>query len=296
MTNRHDRIRDIFIAAVELPPEKRGAYLNEACGGDFELRMDLERLLEADGSTESFLIPAPASEIAAPRFAAGAVLADRFRVVRFIAAGGMGDVYEVDDIALNERLALKTIRPNLVGSENMLARFKREIQYAKRVTHPNVCRIHDFGVHRDGASEVVFLTMELLKGETLAARLRRQGRMSVAEALPLVIQMAGALGAAHKSGIVHRDFKTSNLMLVGEKVMVTDFGLARPSLSSKTEVTLTEFGKVVGTPAYMAPEQVAEDPACERHHGRWGTFRRKKTSQGPMPASQLRTRRISSGI
>lgn len=188
----------------------------------------------------------------------GKELAGRFRVIRFIAAGGMGDVFEVEDLELHEHVALKTIRAGVVRDPRMLARFKREIQYAKRVTHPNVCRIYDLGWHRDGESEILFLTMELLQGETLAEYLRSHGRMPRQEALPVIAQMAEALSAAHRAGVIHRDFKTSNVMLVGcgqaRKAVVTDFGLARAS-SAVDDDSVTEPGKVVGTPAYMAPEQ-----------------------------------------
>jgi eukaryotic-like serine/threonine-protein kinase len=262
--------------------------------------------------------PSPRSDSGGVRrftFAPGDLAAGRYRVVRFVAQGGMGEVYEVEDQELGERVALKTIRPEVAHEGKAIDRFKREIQLARVVTHPNVCRIFDLGVHRppEEASlpEVVFLTMELLGGETLARRLRRQGRISEAEALPLVRQMTGALAAAHAAGVVHRDFKSSNVVLMpGERrvasgeqrvasgeqrvasgeqrvasgeqkaeaagqspasqtldeaaesplaasavrVVVTDFGLARGSgMHSGTSLT---GEAMVGTPAYMAPEQV----------------------------------------
>lgn len=255
MTTPDDRIRGIFIKAVELPLERRGAFLEEACQGDVELRKEVERLIAADAETESFVFRPPLSMPA--RLEEGYLLVARFRVVRFIAAGGMGDVYEVEDLELGERLALKTIRPELVSDVRALARFKREVQFAKRVSHPNVCRIHDLGMHHDPVADMVFLTMQLLHGETLAERLRREGRMSLPEALPLVVQMAEALGAAHSAGVIHRDFKTSNVMLTGTKVVVTDFGLARSTAAGEDD-SLTESGYLVGTPAYMAPEQLTQ--------------------------------------
>jgi tetratricopeptide (TPR) repeat protein/tRNA A-37 threonylcarbamoyl transferase component Bud32 len=259
MENYHDRIRDIFIGAAEKPAEERALYLDEMCRDDAELRKKVERLIEADGSKDSFFAQAPASTAAIPRFPIGSILAERFRVVSYIAAGGMGDVYEVDDLALNARLAIKTIRSDLLGNKTALARFKREIQCAKQVTHPNVCRIHDLGSHHEGSAEIVFLTMELLHGQTLAERLRTIGRMPPEDALPLVVQMAEGLAAAHEVGIIHRDFKTSNVILAessaGTRAVVTDFGLARPT-DSNEGASLTESGKIVGTPTYMAPEQI----------------------------------------
>ena len=108
-----------------------------------------------------------------PAFAPGGVIAERYRVVRFIARGGMGEVYEVEDAELRDRVALKTVRPELARDGVAVERFKREIQLARKVTHPNVCRIFDIAHHRgDGADPVIFLTMEMLSGETLAQRLR----------------------------------------------------------------------------------------------------------------------------
>src|SRR3954464_3690127 len=137
-------------------------------------------------------------------------VAGRYRIVRFLARGGMGEVYEAEDLELGVRIALKTLR-TLAGSEGSsesraLDRFKREVQLARKVTHPNVCRIFDLGVHRPiGAKiDMAFLTMELLDGETLSAYMKREGKLSVARATPLVIQMARALGAAHRAGVVHR--------------------------------------------------------------------------------------------
>lgn len=247
---KNDRIYALFAAALELAAENRAAFLERACSGDATLQCGVERLLATEASTKTSV-----EKLARPQFATGKELASRFRIVRFIASGGMSDVYEAQDLELGERVALKTIRPEVVGDAGSLARFKREIQYAKRVTHPNVCRIHDLGSHRQGGTEIVFLTMELVQGRTLAAALRDTGRMTAEEALPIVMGMTEALAAAHDAGIIHRDFKTSNVMIADGKAIVTDFGLARATGSSD-EPSLTEVGKLVGTLAYMAPEQL----------------------------------------
>src|SRR5262249_46746084 len=189
-----------------------------------------------------------------PTFAPGETVAERYRIIRLLAGGGMGEVYEAEDLLLRERLALKTIRRDAAHDDRMLERFKREIQLARKVTHPNVCRIFDVGFHRDTA----FLTMELLCGETLDRRLRRTGRMSVADAEPIVAQLAAGLAAAHRAGVIHRDFKSANVMLVdhpaGTRAVITDFGLARPTTAPAADVTGN--GGIVGSPSYMAPEQV----------------------------------------
>jgi eukaryotic-like serine/threonine-protein kinase len=173
---------------------------------------------------------------------------------------------------LHERVALKTIRAEVLRDPHALERFKREVHLAKQVTHPNVCRIFDFTQHRfmfrhqvptegDGGNESVLLVaMELLEGETLAGRLKRERKLSRQEAGPIALQMAG-LGAAHEAGVLHRDFKPGNAVLTpvakGVRAVITDFGLAlRPGSESSLSGNITETGASFGTPAYMSPEQV----------------------------------------
>ncbi|MGH9492248.1 MAG: protein kinase domain-containing protein [Terriglobales bacterium] len=195
----------------------------------------------------------------------GDLIASRFRVVRRLGHGGMGEVYEADDLELHERVALKTVLPAVARNEHAMSRFRREVHLARKVTHPNVCRIFDVFRHRTGpGQETTFLSMELLGGETLAERLGRSGRMALDEASPIVRQMTGALAAAHAAGVVHRDFKTGNVILVpskdeagGTRAVVTDFGLAHGGASSESlTASAPASGGFAGTPAYMAPEQV----------------------------------------
>jgi tetratricopeptide (TPR) repeat protein/tRNA A-37 threonylcarbamoyl transferase component Bud32 len=195
-------------------------------------------------------------------FSPSQVLGGRYSIVRFLAKGGMGEVYEVDDADLGERVALKTLRPKAGRDEVSEQRFKREITLQRKIAHPNVCRIFDLGWHAvEGGEDVLFLTMELVEGRTLSSRLRRQGPFSPAEALPVIRQMASGLQAAHEAGIIHRDFKSANVMLVegkaGEtpRVVITDFGIARLAEGDEGGA-VTIAGEIIGTPAYMAPEQV----------------------------------------
>jgi eukaryotic-like serine/threonine-protein kinase len=208
----------------------------------------------------------------APSLKPGHMLAGRFRIVRFIAQGGMGEVWEAEDLELpGERVALKTIRPTIARDGWATGRFRREIQLGRKITHPNVCRIFDVFHHRPGTlgtaasggpdGEITFLTMELLVGETLQDRLERVGRLTTAESLPIVRHMAAALQAAHEAEIIHGDFKSSNVILVGEgegmRAVVTDFGLSRGGGAAAGLLTSVPAGdNLVGTPAYMAPEQV----------------------------------------
>jgi serine/threonine-protein kinase len=194
-----------------------------------------------------------------PIFLADDVIGDRYRVVRFIARGGMGEVYEVEDWELQARIALKTIAPERASSARQIGRFRQEIQLARKVSHANVCRVFDLGHHKDKQhADLLFLTMELLEGEPLSAYLYRHGPVTCEQALPLVRQMVSALAAAHQLGIVHRDFKPGNVMLLetvrGPLAKVTDFGLAtNPECDETVAESVVD---VVGTPEYMAPEQL----------------------------------------
>jgi tetratricopeptide (TPR) repeat protein len=200
-------------------------------------------------------------------FAAGGLVAGRYRILRLIARGGMGEVYEAEDLELQGRVALKTLRSEAVLAPRALDRFRQEILLARKVTHRNVCRIFDVGWHREegeepGRGTVMFLTMELLPGVTLAERLKQVTRIPAQEAALLLRQMGEALAAAHRAGVIHRDFKSANVMLVpsqdGVRAVVTDFGLARSGAAGHTHSGAGEF---LGTPSYMAPEQVEGKPA-----------------------------------
>jgi serine/threonine protein kinase/Tol biopolymer transport system component len=273
-----ERVKCLFQSALDLEVEQRPAFLKQNCT-DPSLRAEVERLLANDGKAGGFLADpvvgglAPAlAESHLPLLAAGTVLAGRFRIIRFVAEGGMGEVYEAEDLELHERLGIKTLRSEVLQQPNAIERFKREVQLARKVSHPNVCRIFDLYRDKSNGSEVVFVTMEFLRGETLAERIKHQGRMDTQEALPLITQMASALGAAHQVGIVHRDFKPGNVVLVNgateARAVVTDFGLAfrevniaEHSQSGPLWHSISAPGMSYGTPAYMAPEQVEGRPA-----------------------------------
>ncbi len=179
----------------------------------------------------------------------------------------MGELYEAEDLTLGERVALKTIRPEIAVHERANQRFRREVQLARKVTHPNICRIFDLFEHRppEGtAGAVSFVTMELLQGETLSQHLREHGPLRVEDAGPIVQQMAAALSAAHAADVIHRDFKTNNVMLLGAgpsrppRVVVTDFGLAHlvGDTNGMVDGGITVTGDIPGTPEYMSPEQI----------------------------------------
>lgn len=199
--------------------------------------------------------PQSASDLDGPRFHEADVIAGRYRITRIAGAGGMGVVYEAEDLELGERVALKTLHAGAGATEREVSRLRREVQLARRVTHPNVCRIYDVGRHGD----IVFVTMELLEGPTLTEHMTSHGRLSTGEATAILRQLSEGLQAAHDAGVIHRDFKSGNVMLVRRgsdaRAVITDFGLARESAPT-LDALASQAGRIVGTPAYMAPEQI----------------------------------------
>lgn len=190
----------------------------------------------------------------------------RYRVQRFVARGGMGEVYMADDLLLGESIALKTVLLAESSDGDVLARFRSEVQLARRVSHPNVCRIFEFGLYeRRPGDTVPYYTMPMLHGKTLAQHLRDAGALRADEVAPLMLQIAAGLEAIHQEGIVHRDLKPENIFLVpdpkqGQRAMLMDFGLARP-LSVSPGRSFSKNGGLVGTPAYIAPEILLGHPA-----------------------------------
>jgi serine/threonine protein kinase len=225
----------------------------DSCDACRQLMSDAKRGMESD--LVSAILHAGA-------LATDCVLAGRYRIVRFVGRGGMGEVYEAYDLELGERVAIKILKQDIADDPRMAARLKREVQLARKVTHPNVCRVFDVGYHHADGQRLLFLTMELLSGETLRQHLQRAGRLSADQALPIVVQLADALAAAHAAGVIHRDLKSDNVMLLpapsGVRAVVTDFGLACAALGSNGKQSSS--GLVIGTAAYMAPEQVEAAP------------------------------------
>jgi predicted Ser/Thr protein kinase len=182
------------------------------------------------------------------RFLPGALLAQRYRVVALLGKGGMGEVYRADDLTLGQPVALKFLPEAAARDEEALERFRDEVRTARRVSHPNVCRVYDVG-EVDG---LTFLSMEYVDGEDLASLLRRIGRLPVDKALEIARQLCAGLGAAHREGVLHRDLKPANVMLDGRgRAVITDFGLA--GLADQIQGLEVRSG----TPAYMSPEQLA---------------------------------------
>jgi serine/threonine-protein kinase len=203
--------------------------------------------------------PAPSTDPAGPRslgvLAPGQVIANRYRVQRLLGRGGMGAVYLADDEVLNEMVALKVIAAGAVtfspaDQTNLIARFRREAAAARKVSSPAVIRIHDLG---EAPPALLYLSMEYFAGRTLAELMTQRGLVPLSDALDMLAQICTGLDAAHQAGVIHRDLKPSNV-LVGERsaIKIIDFGLATTLAGDGLTVT----GTILGTPNYMAPEQV----------------------------------------
>jgi eukaryotic-like serine/threonine-protein kinase len=186
----------------------------------------------------------------------GAVLAERYEILQMLGEGGMGAVYKAKDRELDRIVALKVIRGELAGHPSILQRFKQELILARKITHRNVTRIYDLGV----TTGMRFITMEFVEGQDLASLLEER-KFTPGEAVRILRQVSSALEAAHGEGVVHRDLKPQNIMVeAGGRVVVMDFGLARSMEASG----MTQTGAVMGTPAYMSPEQAKGEPVDAR--------------------------------
>jgi len=182
------------------------------------------------------------------RFLPGRLLAGRYRIIALLGKGGMGEVYRADDLTLGQTIALKFLPDEAAQDEALLERFRNEVRIARRVSHPNVCRVYDVG----SVEGQTYFTMEYIDGEDLASLLRRIGRLPQDKALDIARQLCAGLAAAHAKGVLHRDLKPANIMLDGRgQAVITDFGLAGIADQIKGADVRS------GTPAYMAPEQLS---------------------------------------
>jgi eukaryotic-like serine/threonine-protein kinase len=255
---RFQEVEKLYHAARELEPNQRSAFLAEACGGDEELRREVESLLAHDPAREGMLDRPAAGlleESAVPALTAGAHLGP-YRIEAPIGAGGMGEVYRAIDTRLGRVVAIKTLH------QKFSDRFEREAHAISALNHPHICTLHDIGPN--------YLVMELVEGETLAALLSK-GPLPIDSALRYGGEIADALGAAHAKGIIHRDLKPGNVMVTQNGVKVLDFGLVkrfRPmegeDAATATRGGETGPGRILGTVAYMSPEQAEGRPLDER--------------------------------
>jgi serine/threonine-protein kinase len=279
---RYRRAGDLYHAALDLAPEQRTAFLDQACGSDLDLRSDVESLLTAHEQAGQFIeVPHdPANSLlqsmldsagkASPKRTvtdeelsgdAGASLAPgqrlgRYEVLDLLGAGGMGTVYRALDPSLGREVAIKALAPTFRGDSANLKRFEREARVLATLSHPNIATIYGFE-QLEGSP---YLVLERVDGQTLAGRLQR-GAISVKEAVGIATQIIAGLEEAHGKGIVHRDLKPSNVMLTPDgRVKLVDFGLAKTTRAAATRDVsadpITAPGVVLGTARYMSPEQV----------------------------------------
>ncbi|HLX09286.1 MAG TPA: serine/threonine-protein kinase [Thermoanaerobaculia bacterium] len=226
-------------------PPPRAVAPGEAAGGGARLGDTTLR----EGPPRPAAAAAPAAPAAVQQVAIGQLLADRYEILAELGRGGMGRVYQAFDRELGEPVAIKTLLGQPDDGSNDAERLLRELQICRKITHPNVLRVFDFGRFPGG----IFLTMELLEGERLDHRISRQGPLPAPLAQDLLCEVTAGLEEAHALGIVHRDLKPSNIFLTPLRLKILDFGIAR-QLGSDTRLTATGFA--VGSPAYMSPEQL----------------------------------------
>ncbi len=271
---RWKHIDELLDAALELEPDKRSTFLEEACAGDEALRNDVQKLLDSDQQEDS-LMDFPAVQAASEflvepqesRLSPGKSIGP-YKILSLLGTGGMGEVYRAADQRLERDVAIKVLPEDVAKDSHALARFDREAKALAALSHPNILAIYDVG-EQEG---IVYAVMELLKGETLRAHLART-KFSWEKAVSVGTCVVEGLAAAHSQGVIHRDLKPENIFLTSDGgVKILDFGLVRrenpapvgESTSQLTESQLTQTGILMGTVPYMSPEQLRRQPMDAR--------------------------------
>src|SRR5216117_3178419 len=267
---RLQTIEEIFHAALDQEPDRVGAFLDTACEGDELLRRKVETLLASHQRAGSFIetstvgIATRIIENGQADLLVGQTFG-HYKISKRIGSGGMGEVYLATDVTAGRKAALKLLPMRFTGDAERLKRFQQEARAVVALNHPNIVTVYEIGEE----NSIHYIASELIEGETLRDRLTR-GALQLSEALDVAIQIASALTAAHRAGIVHRDIKPENIMLRPDGyVKVLDFGIAKlaeqelPTTMSRDEALLlveTNLGSILGTVRYMSPEQ-----ACGAH-------------------------------
>lgn len=261
------KIKKIFETASGLTGEERRKFLDKECGGDAERRSEVEKLLHSFEEADTSFLEEPAEkevvsqllenetkamnvttgEVRPDVFVAGTVLDNRYRILGLIGRGGMGEVFKAEDLKLGQTVALKFLPDKLTKDKNARKRFLDEVKNARRVGHPNVCKVFDIGE----IGGRMFLSMEFIEGDDLSQLLNRIGRLPSERAIEISRQICLGLNEIHEAGILHRDLKPANVIIDSRgKARITDFGIAG------IEEDIQDKNEIVGTPAYMSPEQI----------------------------------------
>ncbi|HST20173.1 MAG TPA: serine/threonine-protein kinase, partial [Blastocatellia bacterium] len=262
------RVEDLFHSVLERNPSQRDAFLSEACASQPEVLAQVQALLKAHEEADSFLQPPALGGIstllkAADRPSIIGQSLSRFKIISLLGRGGMGEVYLAEDTKLRRKVAIKSLPARLMGDDRAKKRLVREARAAAMLNHPNICPIYEIGEEDDQS----FIVMQYVEGDTLSSKLQKK-EVGLRESVDIAIQIAGALSSAHSSGIIHRDIKPQNIIITPDgKVKVLDFGLVKALPQDKesdadrdSQALVTEAGIIVGTPAYMSPEQVKNAP------------------------------------
>ncbi len=263
---RWKRVEELYHAARDQPPGERAAFLAEACPDDQALRRDVESLLKEPESADGFLdTPVRAAAHIASAVTPAAMIGHTlggYHLQTLLGAGGMGEVYRAHDAKLGRDVAIKILPRAMTSDPDRLARFEREARMLAALNHPNICAIYGL----EEADGLRFLILELVDGETLGQKLAtlrvlnpQAPGLPIEEALTLARQIAEALEVAHEKGIIHRDLKPANITITPDGVVkVLDFGLAKPASTDSSgpdPIDGTQAGVILGTAAYMSPEQ-----------------------------------------
>jgi tetratricopeptide (TPR) repeat protein len=260
----HERVAEIFVAAAKLSGDEREAFLKRACAGDAGLRAEVDSLLAHDDSSlaeqAGAAVVRELGDVAAIDEALPAAIGG-YRVLGRIGHGGMGIVYEAEQLEPRRRVALKVVRPEFVTSAS-LRRFREEAQVLGWLDHPSIARIFEAGTDESGGRPRPFFAMELVEGLSLTAYCETK-RLDIAARLALLAEVCDAVHHAHQKGVIHRDLKPANILVdASGRPKILDFGVARVTDSDLRTTTLrTQAGELVGTLPYMSPEQVQADPS-----------------------------------
>jgi eukaryotic-like serine/threonine-protein kinase len=249
--DRQRRVQKIFQDALDTPASERSRFLDDACADDPSLKPDVEQLIRSFEAAGSFLESSPASSLAGRVFGS-------YQIKTLLGSGGMGQVYLASDSKLKRDVAIKVLPSEFCSDPERLSRFQREAEVLASLNHPHIAAIYDLA----DFGELRFLVLELVEGDTLADILKKRGALPMVEALHISKQICEALEVAHEKGIVHRDLKPANVKVTADgNVKVLDFGLAKtvekqtPNLSHSDSLTSAAGGMILGTAAYMSPEQ-----------------------------------------